>query len=191
MRLSCKVLLSWNSLRLFHLKTAFIPAECSQYKELNEADRYWKYSIGGLHCDTHIASGQWYRFTGAAGRMMATYCIPKRSCDTLAPGWIKGNHPSEAYQLASATVCFHWNSNCCERSFPVQIRNCSGYYVYELQKTDCHYRYCGVNGLYLFFRKLHNCIILLTTHIRVYVQKKIGSIKKWEFSKATLEKNSK
>ena len=42
-----------------------------------------------------------------------------------------------------------------------------------------------------FFRKLHNCIILLTTHIRVYVQKKIDSIKKWEFSKATLEKNSK
>ena len=170
-RLSYKVVFSCNSLKVVHLKTAFMPAECSQYEELNETDRYWKHT-GSWYCDNHITSGQWYRFTGAAGTMMATYCIPKGSCDTRAPGWINGNHPSEAYQLVSATVCFHWNSNCCERSLPVQIRNCSGYYIYELQKTGCHYRYCGVNGLYLFFLKLYNCSILLTTHLGIYVQKK-------------------
>ena len=150
MRLSYKVLLSWNWLKVFHLETAFIPAECSRYEELNETDRYWKYSTGSLSCDNHIAGGQWYRFTGASGTMMATHCIPKGSCKTHASGWISGNHPSETYQLVSATACFHWDSNCCARSRPVRIRNCSGYYIYELQNLGhCYYRYCGVNGLYL------------------------------------------
>nr|XP_058957642.1 oncoprotein-induced transcript 3 protein-like [Pocillopora verrucosa] len=76
---------------------------------------------------------------------MATYCIPKGSCNSRAVGWIDGNHPSEAYQLVSATVCFHRNSNCCAWSRPVQIRNCSGYYIYKLKTTACLNRYCGVN----------------------------------------------
>lgn len=160
--------MSCNSLIVFHLKTALIPAECnpSQYQELNEAGRYWKHSTANLSCDNHIESGQWYRFTGAAGTMMATYCIPKESCNTHAVGWINGNHPSEVYQLVSTVVCFHWHSNCCEWSRPVQIRNCRGYYIYELQNPgSCTRRYCGVNGLYLFFlRKLDNFSILLKTH---------------------------
>ena len=86
-----------------------MPAECTGYVELNEAERYWKQSTGNFSCDNLIESGKWYRFTGAAGRMMATYCIPKGSCNSRAVGWIDGNHPSEAYQLVSATVCFHWN----------------------------------------------------------------------------------
>ena len=152
MRLSYRVLLSWNLLKAFQLETDFMPAECTGYIELNEAERYWKQSTGNFSCDNLIESGKWYRFTGAAGRMMATYCIPKGSCNSRAVGWIDGNHPSEAYQLVSATVCFHWNSNCCAWSRPVQIRNCSGYYIYRLQKTVfCLNRYCGVNGMYLFF----------------------------------------
>ena len=154
MRSSCKIALSCNSLKVFHPKTALIPTECnpSQYQELNESDRYWKHSAGKLLCDNHIASGQWYRFTGAAGTMMATYCIPKKSCKTYFVGWINGNHPSEAYQLVSATTCFHWKLDCCAWSRPIRIRNCSGYYIYELQNLlFCHYRYCGVSGLYLCF----------------------------------------
>ena len=152
MRLSYRVLLSWNLFKVFQLETDFMPAECTGYIELNEAERYWKQSTGNFSCDNLIESGKWYRFTGAAGRMMATYCIPKGSCNSRAVGWIDGNHPSEAYQLVSATVCFHWNSNCCAWSRPVQIRNCSGYYIYRLQKTVfCLNRYCGVNGMYPFF----------------------------------------
>ena len=168
MRLSYRVLLSWNLLKVFQLETDFMPAECTGYVELNEAERYWKQSTGNFSCDNLIESGKWYRFTGAAGRMMATYCIPKGSCNSRAVGWIDGNHPSEAYQLVSATVCFHWNSNCCAWSRPVQIRNCSGYYIYRLQKTVfCLNRYCGVNGMYLFFYVscINNFSILLITHI--------------------------
>ena len=152
MRLSRKIALSCNSLKVFHPKTALIPAGCkpSQYQELNESDRYWKHSAGSLSYDHHIASDKWYRFTGAAGTMMAPYCIPKRSCNTHATGWINGNHPSEAYQLVSATACFHWDSDCCSWSHLVQIRNCSGYYIYKLKKTLWRSRYCGVNGLYLY-----------------------------------------
>ena len=153
MRLSRKIALSCNSLKVFRPKTALIPAECnpSQYQELNESTRYWKHSKGKLLCDDHIASGQWYRFTGAAGTMMATYCIPKKSCKTYFVGWINGNHPSEAYQLVSATTCFHWRLDCCAWSRSIRIRNCSGYYIYEFEKMKgCPFRYCGVNGLYLY-----------------------------------------
>ncbi|XP_022798740.1 uncharacterized protein LOC111336840 isoform X1 [Stylophora pistillata] len=77
--------------------------------------------------------------------MMAPYCIPKRRCNTHAVGWISGRHPSEAYELVTAKACFHWNSDCCLWHRPVQIRNCSGYYVYELQEWNhCYHRYCGV-----------------------------------------------
>ena len=138
-----------------HFKSASIPAECSpsQYQELNEADRYWNASVKSyLACDKNFSThGAWYRFAGAAGSMMAPYCIPKQSCITHGAGWINGSHPSEAYQLVSTNACFHWGSNCCVKSSPVQIRNCSGYYVYKLQKPEtCYYRYCGVNGLYVY-----------------------------------------
>ncbi|RMX57371.1 hypothetical protein pdam_00016039 [Pocillopora damicornis] len=153
----------WDSLRvefssatiISNFKSASIPAECSpsQYQELNEADRYWNASVKSyLACDKNFSThGAWYRFAGAAGSMMAPYCIPKQSCITHGAGWINGSHPSEAYQLVSTNACFHWGSNCCVKSSPVQIRNCSGYYVYKLQKPEtCYYRYCGVNGLYVY-----------------------------------------
>ncbi|XP_078351531.1 uncharacterized protein LOC144636245 [Oculina patagonica] len=128
-----------------------IPAECSSsvYNELNEANRYWSNDdLGGSTlCDTDtIVSNQWYRFTGAAGTMMATYCIPKESCNTHRTAWINGDHPNVAYGLVSTTVCMHWGLRCCDKSYPVDIRNCSGYYVYKLQyPSSCSERYCGVN----------------------------------------------
>ncbi len=120
------------------------------YNELNEANRHWSYvdPDGRAFCDDDtIVSNQWYRFTGAAGTMMATYCIPKESCNTHKIAWINGDHPNVAYALMSTTVCMHWMSLCCEESYPVEIRNCSGYYVYKLQTpSGCFQRYCGVNG---------------------------------------------
>ena len=71
---------------------ASLPTECSpsQYQELNEADRYWNASVKPyLACDKNFSThGAWYRFTGAAGSMMAPYCIPKKSCITHGAGWI-------------------------------------------------------------------------------------------------------
>lgn len=119
------------------------------YTELNEANRHWSYDDGAnLACDRDlIISDQWYRFTGAAGVMMASHCIPQKSCNTHMAGWINGAHPTELYETVSATACFHWNSDCCYVSYSVRIRKCSGFYVYKLQAPGgCYKRYCGVNG---------------------------------------------
>ena len=79
--------------------------------------------------------------------MMASYCIPKSSCSTHRTAWITGDHPSTPYTKKATTVCMHWGTNCCERSYPVEIANCDGYYVYKLKTpTSCSERYCGVKG---------------------------------------------
>ncbi len=134
--------------------TVPIPAECSAsvYNELNEANRYWSNIDGNWYKDYDIIiSDQWYRFTGDAGTMLPIYCIPRYSCNTIGTGWISGGgHPTAAYELVSRTVCMHSHGSCCQVSYPVEIRNCSGYYVYKLKRpVDLRYRYCGVNGKYI------------------------------------------
>ena len=126
-----------------------IPAECSPsgYNELNEANRYWTYNDGSVYCDKDtITSNQWYRFTGDAGTMMATYCIPQSTCNTGMTGWISGGHPETAFETVSRSACMHWRTSCCFKSYSVDIQNCSGFYVYKLQKPSCNERYCGVKG---------------------------------------------
>ena len=79
--------------------------------------------------------------------MMASYCIPQSSCSTHRSSWVNGDHPTSLYATVNTTVCMHWSSTCCERSYPVSITQCDGYYVYKLQKpTSCYERYCGVLG---------------------------------------------
>ena len=88
--------------------------------------------------------------------MMASYCIPKSSCSTDRSSWVNGDHPTSLYATVTTTVCMHWSSTCCERSYPVSITQCDGYYVYKLQKpTACYERYCGVLGEKKYF---YNCI---------------------------------
>lgn len=125
------------------------PAECSSsvYNELNEPNRYWTKIGGPLDDQTTVTSDEWYRFTGEAGKMMATYCIPARSCFSMTGSWISGDHPTAVYELVSTTICMQGLSGgCCSTSYPVKIRNCNGYYVYKLQSTGMFERYCGVNG---------------------------------------------
>lgn len=100
-----------------------IPAECTTYYTLNDSSRYWSTS-GASKCDNHLVSGHWYRFMGAAGVMMATYCIPQYRCNAYMSGWISGNHPSVAYDKVSGTVCMHYTSSCCYTSYSIEIRNC-------------------------------------------------------------------
>lgn len=124
-----------------------IPPECITYNTLNDSSRYWG-TRGNNKCDQHLVSGHWYRFMGAAGVMMATYCIPQQSCDSYISGWISGHHPNNAFEKVSGSACMHYGLDCCYYSYNIEIRNCSGYYVYALPPTtqQCNARYCGVNG---------------------------------------------
>ena len=78
---------------------------------------------------------------------MSSHCIPMSACNTGMAGWLDGEHPSEPYLLVSRTVCMHSGSSCCHLKISVKIRNCDGFYVYQLPAlASCNARYCGVNG---------------------------------------------
>ena len=78
---------------------------------------------------------------------MSSYCIPMSACNTGMAGWLDGEHPAEPYLLVSRTVCMHSGSSCCHLKKSVKIRNCHGFYVYQLPAlASCNARYCGVNG---------------------------------------------
>ena len=121
---------------------------CKNYKVLNERDRaqantlrkQWK-------CDQlHLAPG-WYRFQGAAGDQMLDRCLPVRRCGTYAPGWLYDAHPTVAEGAVTRKVCYAGYKSCCEWNNFIKVKNCSSYYVYELQRTPaCNLRYCGNGG---------------------------------------------
>ena len=120
--------------------------ECSNYNVLSAADRAMNYTNRNiLKCDKFLTR-RWYRFQGAAGIEMPTSCVPHHHCGTHASGWLRGGHPSVVQGVVSRKVCFHWTKTCCEFSSNIRVRNCGGFYVYELEPTPlCHLRYCG-NG---------------------------------------------
>jgi len=121
---------------------------CTNYQVLNDRSRAAGVSRGNiLKCDQKdLVTPKWYRFTGAAGIMMPTSCVPKHYCGTHAPGWVSGSHPTSVGNVVNAKVCFHWGSNCCNWNANIKIKKCNGFYVYQLARTPvCWLRYCG-NG---------------------------------------------
>lgn len=123
----------------------YVPPECKNPVVITDGGRS-KDATGPAHCDQRELStvGKWHRFMGAAGNSMPTSCVPKNRCGTHAPGWLTGGHPTEEQGVVSRKVCFHWNSNCCQWSANIKVRNCGEYYVYQLPKTPvCNLRYCS------------------------------------------------
>nr|XP_058969359.1 uncharacterized protein LOC131795764 [Pocillopora verrucosa] len=127
-----------------HIPWTVSANECTSHYFLEDFGRSVNY-VGNVTCDDGLAHG-WYRFRGAAGTQMPTYCVGKYHCGTHAPGWLRGAHPSVADGIIRALVCFHWGSQCCSWSTIIRVRNCGGFYVYELRRPPaCHLRYCGGN----------------------------------------------
>ncbi|XP_068736614.1 uromodulin-like [Montipora capricornis] len=119
-------------------------SECRNYNTLSSFDRKVTY-YNSHHCDTGIGPA-WFRFQGAAGTRMPTSCPPTHRCNTHAPGWLSGGHPSVADGQVNKKVCFHWTSDCCLWSTTVKVRNCGSFYVYYLNSTvGCYLRYCGTD----------------------------------------------
>lgn len=126
----------------------FLVSECVNYTVLTAHDRssnYHNYHV--MKCDVNIPKG-WYRFTGQSGTSIATSCVEKYHCGTQYPGWLHGNHPSVVEGRVTQTVCFRNDDSCCKWSVDVNVRNCSGFYVYEINKVPdiCAFRFCGGGG---------------------------------------------
>ena len=123
----------------------FTIPECQSYQSLTEPNRKVTYALATKICDSSIGPG-WFRFHGDAGIKMPTSCPPMQMCDTHAPGWINGEHPTVADGKVTRKVCFHWSSNCCHWSTDIEVRNCGSYYIYYLSGTPtCAVRYCGTD----------------------------------------------
>jgi len=88
----------------------------------------------------------WYRFPDT-GKLPET--PPSRHrCNTDAPGWLNGSHPTILEGLKQAEVCFNWETPC-DWSVDVTIENCGTFYVYYLQEVPyCVSRYCYERGLW-------------------------------------------
>ena len=77
---------------------------------------------------------------------MPEVCVPNNHCGTQAPGWLNGKHPSAADGIVSRQVCYGW-VGCCNWANYIDVRNCTGFYVYRLQPSPaCNLGYCG-NGV--------------------------------------------
>ena len=118
---------------------------CTNYTILSEADR----AQGNTQpphnrSDSGLVTG-WYRFQGAAGDRMPDKCVLMYRCGTKYPGWLNGAHPTVAEGVVTRTVCYSMERSCCYRSSIIKMKNCKGYYVYELHRTRYWYysRYCG------------------------------------------------
>ncbi len=123
-----------------------LPSQCSNYTLITDGTRNANYS-GGTECDNtgSFASAAWYRFSGAAGTMLASSVVPINQCNTAATGWYTGVFSSAAGNTTSGTVCFNYLSNNCAMSNLISVTNCNGYYVFYLPPAPgCYYRYCTV-----------------------------------------------
>lgn len=126
----------------FYFSFFFFSLECQNYQSLNGGDRHVSYGNTNTHCDSGLSG--WFRFEGSAGSRMATSCQPKNRCNTHAPGYLTGGHPSVADGQVRRRVCFHWDNSCCNWSKSITVRNCGAYYVYYITGTlGCSHRYCG------------------------------------------------
>ena len=123
---------------------------CTNYTVLNETDRAQGNALLPQNgSDNNLVTG-WYRFQGAAGDRMPDKCVVRWRCGTRYPGWLCGEHPPGAGSVVTSKVCYgcEWQrNNRCGKGHQIEVKNCSGYYVYELKKTPCNNsRYCGNAG---------------------------------------------
>ena len=117
---------------------------CTNYEVLSEADRAQGNTMY-LRVEEKLKTG-WYRFQGAAGNRMPDKCVLRWRCGSEHPGWLNGTHPTVAEGVVERRVCFSEQKSCCLQDEIVKVKNCSSYYVYELQWVHFNLRYCGNAG---------------------------------------------
>jgi len=119
---------------------------CTSYRQLSDSDRRTSHVLSGSpKCDNSLpVPVGWYRFTGGAGTQMVVSCPPGNRCQTHGAGWVQGGLPFTVGTVYGRTVCFSYTGNCCHHQNNIRVKCCAPrFYVFELPRTPCHYRYCG------------------------------------------------
>ena len=55
----------------------------------------------------------WYRFLNPAGEKLPESPVDYKMCNTNAPGWMNGSHPTQPGELVDRIVCFTYIDNYC------------------------------------------------------------------------------
>ena len=121
------------------------PCDKKTYQEINDPSRstsnVWTPGTKA-NCDKYLVPG-WYRFKNGE---MPTTKVDANRCGTQVPIWIKGALPTAVKNTVRMTVCLNFFNvqNGCLQSFSIRVRNCDGFFVYELKSTfGCPYAYCA------------------------------------------------
>ncbi|KAL9962337.1 hypothetical protein ACROYT_G031431 [Oculina patagonica] len=118
------------------------PTECKHYSVLSEPERHQNYGRGN-NSDSSLIPG-WYRFQSTYYTKMLNRCIPHHRCLTDITGWLNSTHPSLEDGIVTREVCFHGYYDCCYRRVQIRVRECDGFYVYELKPSPAgKFRYCA------------------------------------------------
>ncbi|XP_006818864.1 oncoprotein-induced transcript 3 protein-like [Saccoglossus kowalevskii] len=125
---------------------------CVTYTEIDKPKRSTAYGANQtweeLLCDENLLSG-WYRFvSGAGGEMPINNDIPAYHCGTHIPLYLNGTHPTVEDDVFNRTTCGNYLGSLCYQEYPMQVKNCSSYYVYFLIRTrGCSEAYCAGDEL--------------------------------------------
>lgn len=143
-----RCLLLFLCLELADCQTADCNNCCNDYQNISEPRRSTKsvWESGQIPlCDMNIRYG-WYRFTSFVGAKMPEGVVPPLRCGTHEPIWLNGKHPSVDDGNVARTVCINSNgqNNGCYDSFEINVKNCTGYFVYYLKPLYyCAAAYCA------------------------------------------------
>ena len=133
------------------LQTGFKVSCCKEveYITIDDPRRSTAYRSGsGKLCDRGIIlEDVWYRFSSEAGDEIPTTLPKLGSCDTAVPIWINGVNPTVKDGIVTRKACAdrpHGKPRGCSVSYNIRVRNCSGFYIYQLKKPlQCYFAYCA------------------------------------------------
>lgn len=124
---------------------------CGNYVNLNEANR--RYNIGGVQpylCDAtdFFPVNTWFRLADSDYRYVPESPPSELRCQTMAPVWMSGSHPTRAQGIVTRTLCAHWGGATCRWSSSINVMQCAGgYFVYRvpIPVSECYTRLCSTN----------------------------------------------
>ncbi|XP_062892785.1 uncharacterized protein LOC134339928 [Mobula hypostoma] len=90
---------------------------------------------GGQWMDDGNLEVGWYRFNSSGGWKIPETVVPEYRCSGYYPGWLNGPHPNVGEGEVTRTVCFTWGGNTCYWRREINVKNCSGYFVYRLWRV--------------------------------------------------------
>ena len=141
--LNMKLVVVFCLIFIGHVFCTSAAPECFNYSFLNETKRRYSYrGRGPGYADGSLIPG-WYRFQSVGYTRMIDKCISHHRCGGSISGWLEGGHPSLAYGIVERKVCFHGFYKCCYKNRKIRVRECYGFYVYELKASPGNgYVYC-------------------------------------------------